>query len=201
MVEESGFQLHGSGAEIYEKFWVAAQMGQCAEELVTSAGVGSGDHVLDVACGTGVVARTAAARCRRRCNRHGGRRQRPHADRGTPSWQLRPGIPAFAGSSAVRRTCRSMTTHSTSRSASRACSSCQTSRPHWRRWPGRSGPGGRLALSVWKCASPLGNAFATVLDGHFGAGTTAPLAANVLAGRSRGTQGPRRGSGGSPAST
>jgi SAM-dependent methyltransferase len=35
-------------------------------------------------------------------------------------------------------------------------------------------PGGRLALSVWKTRSPLGAAFATVLDRHFGAGTTAP---------------------------
>jgi len=35
-------------------------------------------------------------------------------------------------------------------------------------------PGGRLALSVWKSRSPIGAAFATVLDRQFGVGTTAP---------------------------
>jgi hypothetical protein len=35
-------------------------------------------------------------------------------------------------------------------------------------------PDGRLAISVWKTRSPIGTAFARVLDNRFGEGTTAP---------------------------
>jgi SAM-dependent methyltransferase len=56
----SGWQLVDNGAEAYERYLVPAVMARFADELVES--VGPGDRVLDVACGTGIVARHAAAR-------------------------------------------------------------------------------------------------------------------------------------------
>ncbi|RZW11087.1 MAG: methyltransferase domain-containing protein, partial [Rhodobacteraceae bacterium] len=58
----SGFQLRQGGPSVYERSWVRAQLAQSAEELVAAADVASGDRVIDIACGTGIVARTAAAR-------------------------------------------------------------------------------------------------------------------------------------------
>ena len=60
MNTRSGFQLKGTGPEIYESCFVPAQMGRFATHLVDAAAVSAGDTVLDVACGTGVVARAAA---------------------------------------------------------------------------------------------------------------------------------------------
>jgi hypothetical protein len=56
------FQISASAAEIYESKFVPAIFGEWAPHLVEAAGVGPGQAVLDVACGTGVVARAAAGR-------------------------------------------------------------------------------------------------------------------------------------------
>ena len=56
----SGWQLIDNGAQAYERYLVPAVMARFADDLVES--VGPGDRVLDVACGTGIVARCAAAR-------------------------------------------------------------------------------------------------------------------------------------------
>jgi SAM-dependent methyltransferase len=56
---DSGYQLKGDRPNLYEQWWVPAIMGTCAEDLVNAACLQPGEKVLDVACGTGVVARAA----------------------------------------------------------------------------------------------------------------------------------------------
>lgn len=50
----------GSAPENYERYFVPAIGGPLAEDLITDAALRPGERVLDVACGTGVVARRAA---------------------------------------------------------------------------------------------------------------------------------------------
>lgn len=61
MNDQSGYQVSGSGAEMYEKY-ATQYMGQWAPDLVEVAVLQPGERVLDLACGTGLVARHAAAR-------------------------------------------------------------------------------------------------------------------------------------------
>ena len=56
------FQLSVEAAEAYEARFVPALFADWAPHLVEAAGVAPGQAVLDMACGTGVVARAAAAR-------------------------------------------------------------------------------------------------------------------------------------------
>ena len=58
----SGFQLSGNAPAAYEKTWVPALMGPCAEQLADAAGITEGQCVLDLGCGSGIVARTVARR-------------------------------------------------------------------------------------------------------------------------------------------
>ena len=55
-------QVTRSAAEIYEEFFVPALFWQWAPIVADAAGIGGGQRVLDVACGTGVLAREAASR-------------------------------------------------------------------------------------------------------------------------------------------
>jgi len=52
----------GTAPESYEKFFVPAIGGPLAHDLIAEAALRFGERVLDVACGTGVVARLAAER-------------------------------------------------------------------------------------------------------------------------------------------
>ena len=56
------FQLSAEAAERYEAQFVPAIFAEWAPRLVDMAGIEAGHRVLDVACGTGIVARTAADR-------------------------------------------------------------------------------------------------------------------------------------------
>jgi len=56
-----GFQLEGHGPGAYERYLVPAFFDDCAAQLLGLAPAAPGHRVLDVACGTGIVARRASA--------------------------------------------------------------------------------------------------------------------------------------------
>jgi ubiquinone/menaquinone biosynthesis C-methylase UbiE len=60
--DQEQWQLDGSAAELYQRYLVPAVTSIWAEDLVARAHLQPGMRVLDVACGTGVVARLAAER-------------------------------------------------------------------------------------------------------------------------------------------
>ena len=53
-------QVNRSAAEVYETFFVPALFGQWPDRVLDAAGLSAGDDVLDVGCGTGILARAAA---------------------------------------------------------------------------------------------------------------------------------------------
>ncbi len=56
---DTGWSLEVQAAEDYERFLVPALFEAWVPSMLAVADVGEGDHLLDVACGTGVVARSA----------------------------------------------------------------------------------------------------------------------------------------------
>lgn len=66
MSGQSGFQISGRAAELYEQYPARYLLGPWAPGLVALASLQSGERVLDLACGTGVVARLAASKVQSR---------------------------------------------------------------------------------------------------------------------------------------
>jgi SAM-dependent methyltransferase len=62
MTEHESWQVSGDAAEVYERCFVPAIFGPWAPQIADAAKVASDDRVLDVGCGTGVLARAAADR-------------------------------------------------------------------------------------------------------------------------------------------
>jgi SAM-dependent methyltransferase len=60
MSESNDWQIPGSSAEIYETVFVPAMMGEWVPRVMALSNLQAGEHVLDVACGTGVVTRNVA---------------------------------------------------------------------------------------------------------------------------------------------
>ncbi len=61
-MHESVTEQEIAGARAYESLHVPALFGQWCQRMLDAAEVGTGERVLDVACGTGVLARAAMAR-------------------------------------------------------------------------------------------------------------------------------------------
>ena len=60
MSNKSGFQLAGTGPESYERY-IGVDMAPFVDAVIQRAKLARGDAVLDVACGTGFVARAASS--------------------------------------------------------------------------------------------------------------------------------------------
>ena len=60
MGEPAGWQLSGNAPEAYEQYIIPAFIGEWAQDLVQTAARQAGERILDLACGMGVVARSAA---------------------------------------------------------------------------------------------------------------------------------------------
>jgi ubiquinone/menaquinone biosynthesis C-methylase UbiE len=60
--KDSGFQLMDAGPAAYERYMVPVHCRGRTEDLLDRIHLQPGEHVLDVACGTGIVARQAARR-------------------------------------------------------------------------------------------------------------------------------------------
>jgi len=62
MVDHHHWQLDGNAPELFQRYLVPAITAKWAEDIVDRARPQAGDEVLDIACGTGVVARVASKR-------------------------------------------------------------------------------------------------------------------------------------------
>lgn len=60
--QSTGWQLDQKAPEAYEQYLVPPMFAPWADRLLDTGNVHEGDRVLDVACGTGIVARHAASR-------------------------------------------------------------------------------------------------------------------------------------------
>ncbi|MEY7850325.1 class I SAM-dependent methyltransferase [Natrarchaeobius sp. A-rgal3] len=58
---QTGWQVEQNASEAYERYLVPSIFASWADRLVETGGVTEGDRVLDVACGTGIVARRVSS--------------------------------------------------------------------------------------------------------------------------------------------
>src|SRR3974390_2208525 len=62
MSADEHWQMDASAPELYERYLVPAITSVWANDLLDRVGPSRGESVLDIACGTGIVARLAAQR-------------------------------------------------------------------------------------------------------------------------------------------
>jgi SAM-dependent methyltransferase len=173
------FQLSASGPEAYQRYLVPAFFAGCARQLLDLAAPAPGNRVLDVACGTGVVAIEAA------------RRVAPTGS--VTGVDLNPGMLAVARSVAAAAAApvtlrweRADVAQLPFPDASFDLVCCQHGLQFFPE-PGRAlgeirrvlAPGGRVAIAIWRPLThhPPFAALAEALDRHAGEGVGAALRA------------------------
>jgi ubiquinone/menaquinone biosynthesis C-methylase UbiE len=179
-----GFQLQDQAPAAYERYLVPAIFAPCAERLLDLVAVEPGDRVLDAACGTGIVARQAAARAGAGGAGAGAAVNEGMlevaaavaADLPTAIQWHRADVAALPlpGGAFDVVCCQQGLQYSTDQP--------QAVREAWR----VLAPGGRVALAVWRPIDhqPVYAAFAKALRRHAGTGTAALMHA-PFAGPSR----------------
>ena len=126
-VAEAG-QVSTEAAEVYERFFVPALFGQFAPLVAEAAGAEPGQKSLDVACGTGVLAREMHRR------RAGEAPARPASTATRACWRSPAGpSPRSTGWKARPRPCRSRTMASMPWSASSGSCTSRTAEPRCER--------------------------------------------------------------------
>jgi ubiquinone/menaquinone biosynthesis C-methylase UbiE len=178
MAQQERWQLAGSAPEVYARDLVPAIFGPWAPILVEFAAPKPGERVVDIACGTGVVAKAAAERV-------------GPAGR-VVGVDLNPGMLAIARSQSGSSTAAPIEWHEASAEAlplpdgSCDIAYCQLGLQYF---PDRAralnemrrvlAPGARVALLVWRSIdhSPGFAALASVLDRHVGAAAGAVMRA------------------------
>ena len=176
MREGSGFQVSGNAAELYEQYAVPYILGPWAPGLVELAALRRGERVLDLACGTGVVARLAA----------------PHVG----STGQVTGIDLNAGMLAVARTVPPpsgpaivwVEASATAMGLPNASIDVILCQQGLKFFPDKLAalremhrvlvPGGRVLLSVWKSAGPYNVAVGDALEQHVDTETAAKYRAS-----------------------
>jgi len=181
VTRESGYQLKGDRANLYEKYWVPALMGPCAEDLVDAACLRIGEKVLDVACGTGVVARAAARREGAQVSVTGtdindimidtARRYAESDGEQNVRWRIgdATNLP-FESSTFNVVLCQ----QGLQFMPNRLVALSEMARVLV--------PGGRLVVSVWKSGSPFGTALRKALGARFGEDATSTWGASISLG-------------------
>jgi len=124
MGAQEHWQLDGSAAALYQRHLVPAVTAVWAADLADQAALRTGERALDVACGTGVVARVAAERL-------GSTGRVAALDINAGMLAVARSLPAVAGASIEWHegsvlSCPSRTPRSTSSSANWGCSSSPT---------------------------------------------------------------------------
>jgi hypothetical protein len=64
MVDHQHWQLDGNAPELFQRYLVPAIKAKWAEDIVDRARPQAGEEILDIDCGTGVVARLASSAIR-----------------------------------------------------------------------------------------------------------------------------------------
>ena len=178
MTGASGFQVSNSAAELYERYAVPYVLGPWAPELVELAALQPGDRVLDLACGTGVVARLAAAQV-------GSTGQVIGLDLNAGMLAVARALPPPTGAAIAWTEGSAMAIDLADRSVDVVL--CQQGlqffpdrRTALREMHRVLVPGGRLVLSVWKSAGPYNTAVGNALERHVDSDTAMKYRANRM---------------------
>ena len=166
MSHDGQWQLDGSAAELYERYVVPHILGPWVPGLLDIAAVRPGERVLDVACGTGAVARAAAQRV-------GASGSVTGLDLNAGMLAVARSLPAPAGAAITWIQRDAADTQLPARSFDAVL--CQQGVQFF---PDKTAalrdlhrvlvPGGRLAISVWRTTSVYNSAVGKALAEHVG---------------------------------